>query len=142
MKQLFQDMGILFVWIILLFLFSWSLIWFTQGIRNSLLISFINRELKNQAGTDLLLEPTVETINSLLFTVEKGKPVALLSTISTSYGVSANITFTDQSGNPNTVYPLSVHSKVLNQRTSGEVMDFFLNVWLSNSLLAEKGKGR
>lgn len=142
MKQLFQDMGILFVWIILLFLFSLALIWFTQGIRNSLLISYINTELKKQADTDLLQEPTAETINSLLFTVEKGKPVALLSTLSTSYGVSANIAFMDPTGNVSTVYPLSIHSKVINQRTSRDVMDFFLNIWLSNSLLAEKGKSK
>jgi|GEM_PF-1600191 len=126
MKKIIQDMVVLFVWIFSVLLLSWSLIWFTSGIRTSSLIKACNAELKKQGSTQSVNEESLSNRTALPM------PVA------SSLGMSMNLVFIDKKGNIGNLYPLSSSSKAINSATASEIMDFYVALILSNPVLNKK----
>jgi len=126
MKKIIQDMVVLFVWIFSVLLLSWSLIWFTSGIRTSSLIKACNAELKKQGST--------QSVNGESLSNRTALPMPVAS----SLGMSMNMIFIDKTGHIGNLYPLSTSSKAINSATASEIMDFYVALLLSNPVLNEK----
>jgi len=138
MKQIVKDIAILLSWIVVLFVFSWLLIWVTSDIRNASLIDCCNSNLTKQ-GNSILVKQIINTHSgTVLFSSNKTNKQALLTSIITTYGTSLNLIILNATNRIEDLYPIGSHSRLINQRTDPIVIGFNESILLSNVALKEK----
>lgn len=138
MKQLFQDIVILLVWILVLLTLSWSLVRFTGTVRSTALVAACNAELNKQEAKEIIKDTIYLTAQTILFSGNKTNRRVLLFPIYTPYGLSLNLAFMNGKNNIDALYPASMSSRFINHRISNEMMDFYVKLWIANPLLTEQ----
>lgn len=138
MKQLFQDIVILLVWILVVLSLSWSLVRFTGTVRSTALVAACNAELNKQETKEIVKTTIYMTAQMVLFSGNKNNRRVLLFPIYTPYGLSFNLAFMNDKNNIGALYPASMNSRFINHRISNGMMDFYVNLWISNPLLKEQ----